>query len=401
MSKKISIENPKKIAFVCSGGATKAAAFHMGVTLALQEKGFKFLGGLKSSSKRVAKENLTIDTYIGSSAGSVISAYLASGYSIEQIFNSYLGKTKKNQSALKPLSYTTLMSVKSSPHETAAHRSISHRIRNMTIGAIDLLYRRQKLLSLSGLFTTSGVERYMREDVLPSNDFKDYLPDFGVVATQLNHSKRVIFSNRLLPPPKDDPRCLYETGVSVSDAVAASISLPPIFSPYGIRNKKGKIVYFFDGEIRETLSTNVAEQMGADLIIASYTHQPYHFSREVGSLTKFGITAIGIQAIYLMIERRIQSSIYSRNQKLAALDSVKNYLDDNNFSDQHKKNILRILETKLSISKNTNYIYINPRPSDHEMFFGEHFSFSAKFMEKIVRIGFMAAIETLREYEIK
>jgi hypothetical protein len=35
------------------------------------------------------------------------------------------------------------------------------------------------------------------------------------------------------------------------------------------------------------------------------------------------------------------------------------------------------------------------------MFFGDHFNFSAKFMEKIVRIGFMAALEALRKYEFE
>src|SRR5580698_9986759 len=43
---RISLGPKKKIAFVCSGGATKAGAFHLGVALALQEQGFKFYGGL-------------------------------------------------------------------------------------------------------------------------------------------------------------------------------------------------------------------------------------------------------------------------------------------------------------------------------------------------------------------
>jgi predicted acylesterase/phospholipase RssA len=43
---KITIGSKRKIALVCSGGATKAGAFHLGVALALQEQGFKFYGGL-------------------------------------------------------------------------------------------------------------------------------------------------------------------------------------------------------------------------------------------------------------------------------------------------------------------------------------------------------------------
>jgi predicted acylesterase/phospholipase RssA len=241
----------------------------------------------------------------------------------------------------------------------------------------------------------------MREHVLPSNRFQDYDVDLCIVATQLNHSKRIIFSKHQLDSPPDDPQCLYETKIAISDTVAASVALPPIFSPYGIRNENGKIVYFFDGEIRETLSVNAAEQLGADLIFASYTHQPYHFSREVGSLTKFGITAIGIQAIYLLIERKIQAAIYGRNQKLAALEAVNEYCKSAQLDEKHRKKICAIMEQQLAVAPDNKYVYINPRPRDHEMFFGDHFNFSTRFMEKIVRIGFMAALEALRKYEFE
>ncbi len=398
MGNKQQISKRKKVAFVCSGGAAKAAAFHMGVGLALQEKGFRFHGGLKSKTP-LPQGGMNISAYVGSSAGSVIAAYLASGYTIDQIFSAYLGK--KKQSPLKPMRYSHLMSVKASQHEEMAKEGITRRLRSLTTNAIDLLYRRQNLLSLSGLFTTAGIETYMREDVLPSNRFEDYAADLCIVATQLNHSKRIIFCKHNLPSPGDDPRCIYETTVAISDTVAASVALPPIFSPYGIRNHNGKVVYFFDGEIRETLSVNAAEQLGADLIIASYTHQPYHFSREIGSLTKFGITAIGIQAIYLLIERKIQSAIYMRNQKLAALEAVNEYCKNAKLDEKHRKKICALLEKKLAVDPNNRYLYINPRPRDHEIFFGDHFNFSTKFMEKIVRIGFQAAQESLQRYEFE
>jgi hypothetical protein len=41
----IDLSKKKKVAFVCSGGAVKAAAFHAGVSIALENKGFRFLGG--------------------------------------------------------------------------------------------------------------------------------------------------------------------------------------------------------------------------------------------------------------------------------------------------------------------------------------------------------------------
>src|SRR3954465_2338853 len=93
-SDRITIGPKKKIALVCSGGAAKAGAFHLGVALALQEQGFRFYGGLQpaDASKIRLPGPMEISTYIGSSAGSIISTYLAAGYSLENIFNSFLSR---------------------------------------------------------------------------------------------------------------------------------------------------------------------------------------------------------------------------------------------------------------------------------------------------------------------
>jgi len=91
----------------------------------------------------------------------------------------------------------------------------------------------------------------------------------------------------------------------------------------------------------------------------------------------------------------------ANNQKLAAIEAVNEYCKHVQIEEKHRKKILSMLEQELAVNPNNRYIYIHPRPRDHEMFFGDHFNFSAKFMEKIVRIGFMAAIETLRKYEFE
>src|ERR1700704_516448 len=80
----------RKIAFVCSGGATKAGAFHLGVALALQEQGFRFYGGLAPTTEAPKIPGpMDVSTYVGSSAGSIITTLLAAGYSLDNIFNSF------------------------------------------------------------------------------------------------------------------------------------------------------------------------------------------------------------------------------------------------------------------------------------------------------------------------
>ena len=84
------LSDKKKVALVLSGGGVKAAAFHIGVCLALREKGFKFAGGT-SARDRLEFEGkpLTINLYVGSSAGSVLATFLASGYSLDAIIEAF------------------------------------------------------------------------------------------------------------------------------------------------------------------------------------------------------------------------------------------------------------------------------------------------------------------------
>ncbi|NUM89719.1 MAG: patatin-like phospholipase family protein, partial [Bdellovibrionales bacterium] len=203
MSGKTVITKRKRLALVCSGGAVKAAAFHMGVCLALKEKGFFFRGGLKTKDPSPLRAR-EFDVYVGSSAGSFVATYLAAGYTVDQIFDAYMGRNKES-APLRPITYSTLMSLKGSPHESEDEKKLAQKISSITGAAINLLYKRQKLLTMAGVFSTSGIESYMREEVLPSNNFKDYAADLYIAGTQLNHSKRVIFNKYLLPSPPDDP----------------------------------------------------------------------------------------------------------------------------------------------------------------------------------------------------
>ena len=87
------MQKKKKIALVLSGGGIKAAAYHIGVCLALQEKGFKFSGGSReiiTLKKNAAKpREKLIELYVGSSAGAFISATLASGRSLESLISAF------------------------------------------------------------------------------------------------------------------------------------------------------------------------------------------------------------------------------------------------------------------------------------------------------------------------
>lgn len=403
--KKIQIGPKKKIAFVCSGGAAKAAAFHLGVALAMKEQGFQFRGGTRQNPSVKTSSPLEISTYVGSSAGSLICTFLAAGYTLDNIFNSYLSREPKYPEDRLPkvltrLSYQELFKMR--PELVKEQVGFLLNIKKTVTGFLQGDWESvMKLdwIKVNGLFSTRGLEKYLRNDVLPTNRFEELDPDLFIVATQLNHSRKVVFGKVQYEPPPEDITCQYECEIPISDAVAASTSLPPIFAPYPLKNKNGKSVSYIDGEIRDTLSTHVAVDHGADLVIASYTHQPYHFQKQVGSLTDYGLPLILIQSIYLMVEQKINAHVTNERQKSEALDSVSKYCTRVGISDAHRKGILKILETELHHRAGVDRIYIHPQVSDAEMFFGQHFNLSPKRMAEYVRCGFRSAIDVLSNYE--
>jgi len=394
------IDTKRKIAFVCSGGATKAGAFHLGVALALQEQGFKFRGGLLAPGEEPREPGpMEISTYVGSSAGSIITSYLAAGYSLENIFNSFLGRKPSNPDdpadttpkILPKLTYQKMFRLRpgiarEQMNQFAFFRKLFSDLMDGNFEALLQL----KWLKITGLFSTAGVEQYMREDVMLSNRFQDYVADLFIVATQLNHSRKVVFGRKGFKAPPWDQNCQYENNVGISDACAASAALSLIFTPYPIKNENGKQIFYIDGEIRDTLSTHVAIDAGADLVFASYTHQPYHYQRETGSLTDYGLPSILIQSIYLLIEQKINNHIHSRRAERNAIHAISKYCKEQGVSEEHRRNMCEILETELHNKMNVDTIYIHPHPNDSQMFFGEHFSLSPKKMADIVRSGFKA-----------
>lgn len=399
----------RKIAFVCSGGASKAGAFHLGVALALQEQGFRFVGGtIPPNGQPRPPGPMEISQYVGSSAGSIICSYLAAGYSLDNIFNSFLSRTPPEPidpadltpKILPRLTYQKMFKLRPSIAREQIFQlgEVRRTIAALMEGDFNAIFK-LKWLKMTGFFSTAGIEQYMRDEVMPSDRFEDYLADLFIVATQLNHSRKVVFGKYAYEPPPSDLNCQYNNDVPISRACAASTALPVIFAPYPIKNENDRTMYYIDGEIRDTLSTHVAVDGGADLIFASYTHQPYHFLREIGSLTDYGLPAIAVQTIFLVIEQKINAHIHSKETQRNAITEVSRYCKDAGVGEEHRRRILEIMERELHHRAGVDTIYIHPSPTDAQMFFGEHFSLSSKRMADIVRSGFKAAIETLRHYD--
>jgi predicted acylesterase/phospholipase RssA len=396
-----------KAGLVCSGGATKAAAFHVGVCLALRDKGFSFIGG-KAEHPAPAdslpypppKYNaFEIATYVGSSAGAFIVAMIASGVPIESVLHSFSDNpdlhTEKGVPHLPRITYRDMLVI-NWPRPSSVLKSFQKRsvigksVESMILGN----------LRLPGLFSTRGFAEYLRRYVLPTDYFHELKPNLFIVGTQLDHSRKIIFGRYGTEKGYDD-YSQYASNAHIADAVAASMSLPPIFVPHLIRHFGGKQRYYIDGEIRETLSTHVAKENGCDLLFCSYTHQPYHFKDEIGSLYQYGVAAIVIQALYQAIEQKVYGAKKAHEHKLATLELVRQFFRSHKYPEEDLQELSRLLQEKLDFKEGLNYVFIHPEPKDREMFFGDHFTLNPSILQSVVTIGYRRAMALLRRYDFQ
>ena len=398
------MRDKKKIGLVLSGGGIKAAAFHIGVCLALREKGFRFAGGSKDLVKKNHPEESekTIRLYVGSSAGAFMSSMLAAGYSLEALVNAFeVGtgssphfKDQNSLDALRPIGYRDIFSVNGKGLLKTIPLGLLRK--SLISGGLEAMLKDK--FKVNGFFTTKGLERYLREYALSHNEFSQLGVELFIIGTQLNHTRKAIFG--AFPEKSKTTNIKYVNYAKISEAVAASTSLPPVFAPYGLKNDDGKEMFYFDGGIRDTLSTHVAADHGADLVIASYSVQPYHYTQEVGSLHNFGIPVILNQALYQVIQQKIDRHIRNQQDIRVIYESIDGYLQNTNLPDEHRQKILEMIRERAGFKPNVDYVYIHPRPHDTEMFFADHFSLNPTTLEKIVKIGFKSAISALRAADL-
>lgn len=403
------LSEKKNLSLVLSGGGIKAAAFHVGVCIALREKGFKFAGGSPEHVANVFPGNsLTFKTYVGSSAGSVISTFLAAGYDIDAIVEAFMKGAGHSVTAtrnkrkdpsptyLRPLTYRDLFALNIKAGDPTRIFSSFFKKKPIISGGIEVLLKRG--FKVNGVFSAENLEKYLRENAHPKNTFSSLGVKLFIVATQLNHSRKVVFGN--FTEPTKTQEIQYANFATVSQAVAASASLPPFFAPYSIHDERGREIYYFDGEIRDSLSTHVAADNGADLVIASYSIQPYHFNKEIGSLHEFGMPIIFNQALYQVVQQKIERHIKYQKNVNQLISAVDGYLKQTDISVEHREKLIDILITRTKHNPNVDYIYIHPSPQDYEMFFADHFSLNPDILGKIVKTGFKSAMHALRKHTL-
>ncbi|MCY4524806.1 MAG: patatin-like phospholipase family protein, partial [Halobacteriovoraceae bacterium] len=340
------------------------------------------------------KEDYEISTYVGSSSGSLMNLYFASGFHPAHIYEAAMDKKRGNKSKFRPIGHRDILYFKK-PMKRPPKGHIYTPFEGLPVFLKHLL---RPILNFSGFFSTQGLLKYIKDNILCADTFEEYKADLFIVASQLDHSRKVIFSKYNYPHPPDDPSASYYTGHPVAETVAASMSVPPFYSPYPIKNNQtGKVEYYIDGEIRETLSTHVAVDNKCDYIISSWTHTPYHYHDEVGSLINYGVPAISQQAIYLLIQKKILAARSRHENANAILDIVGKYMKTNKIDEVHRKKILSVIEQKLHHNSHIKLIDIYPGHENYHLFFKSSFSLKGAHTAEITDMGYERTMDIFEE----
>lgn len=327
------------IALVLSGGATKAFYFHLGVLKALHPE--------------------PISAIVGTSAGSVIGAFIASGISVETLLTTLYQKQvylPKFDTWIKTLTSTMLfkpkyMGVLGQSVQTGLAglrflASLPGLInKDILAEAIDQVLQSQ---SHTAAFFDSVALEDLFHSVLPSMDFSETDIDLYVTATALDRHKRAVFNGVY---DFEDGDNLFLRDVPMNKAVRASSAIPGMFDPVKIKGN-----YYVDGEIRQTLSADIGISL-SDRVIVSHTYQPLQLPQGQ-SVAEMGWLNILKQSLSTVFYERIAiwRKIYEQENPDKAI------------------------------------IWIHPDPEDVDFFLAPEFSFRPEIQAKMIECGERAAL---------
>lgn len=248
------------IGLALSGGGLRGLA-HIGVLQALK------------------KHRIPIQAISGTSAGSIIAALYASGYSIEGMIQ-----------LAEKLELQDLVDIKIPIGQLFQY------------GLKWLLTGKQRLWSAfpSGMVKGEKIEAYFNR-IWGELTFKDTKIPLAITAVDVHTAHTIFFMTPMRQDHFSILNARYCHQAKLSDAVRASISIPGIFSPKVYRG-----MTLVDGAVKNNLPTDILKYLGVQYIIAvdlGYQGEPNYSVRSVGEILLQCIEIMGREVTLLKGEQ--------------------------------------------------------------------------------------------------
>ena len=325
--------NGGKTALVLAGGGLTGAVYEIGALRAIDDLIFD----------RTVND---FDIYVGTSAGALVSTFLANGMSPEAMLQVIAGTNPEVSSLERRHIFgfnrgDLLSSALKFPGKMlGSWTSYLRNAKEMTL--FDLLLSLSEAMP-SGLYDGLSLENFVSsslEGLGYSNAFKNLSRELYIIATDLGDGERVVFGqgqNRDIP---------------ISLAVAASSALPLLYKPVRIGGRE-----YVDGGLRGTASLDLAIEQGATLVVCINPLVPFDNITGQAQGDRGFISDRGLQSI--------------ANQTIRILSHAGLHY--------HIKQLRRT-------HPEVDIILIEPRPEDFQMFFYNIMRYSARLL--VARHGF-------------
>lgn len=234
-----------KVGLALAGGGVRGAG-HLGITKALYEN------------------HIYPEVFAGTSAGSIVASLLANGYSPDRALIEF----ERISSHMIDIAYGYLLKHALSP---------TH---------------------IEGLIYGNVLEKEL-EAMFKGKALNKVYPPLGLVTTDIDKGKQVIFSNvdgDISKINDDDALWLHNDEYILHEVVRASSSMPPVFIPKVINGMK-----LVDGGVTNNLPSDVAVALGAEKVI----------SIDLGSASEInveGIIDIAHESINILMARVVDGN---------------------------------------------------------------------------------------------
>jgi predicted acylesterase/phospholipase RssA len=298
-----------KSALVLGGGGFTGGVYEIGALRALD---------LLSVNRTVNE----FDVYVGTSAGAFVASALSNGITPEEMMRVIVQQVPTPfpdahvGSLLKP-NYTEFLArgVLMPWRLVSLLRTL---IRDLgQISAMDLVVGLADMLP-SGLYSTDGVERYVRRilsDPDRTDDFRLLENELYLAATDLDTCERIVFGAQ----DWDD--------VPISTAVGASAALPMIYKPVKVKDRE-----LVDGGIVSTTNVDIAVEAGAKFVVVVNPLVPFvnDFEKQIPTLTgprarrvsDMGFPQIGYQSFKLLAYQRLHEMTQRWEERYPGVDII-------------------------------------------------------------------------------
>lgn len=335
-----------KTALVLAGGGLTGAVYEIGALRAIDDL-------------LVDRTVNDFDIYVGTSAGALVSTFLAEGISPHDVMDAMAGE----HATAPPIRPGDVFSINRSDF---LHWML--RIPRTLLGAGSHYLRHASDMTLfdvawlllealpPGLYDNSSLERYL-ERVLETQGknthFEDLERELYIIATDLDNGERTVFSKE------------HYAHVPITRAVAASAAVPMLYKPVRIDGHD-----FVDGAARGSASLDVAIEHGAKLIVCINPMVPIDNSEHSN------IPILGPDGAY--VSDRGMSGIAQQITRITA----------------HSALIYHIKQLRKQHPE-VDIILIEPSRHDYKMFFYNAMRYSARLL--LARHGFESVTLNIAE----